>query len=117
MAFEKDSLDWEYDTDFYSETPADRVRSFEEIAAECSELMETPAADDAGSKGAALSALAEKVGKIKSMSSEGVDIYTIADTLGYEPKFVSDVLITISGSPEDDTDMAIAHILSADYPD
>lgn len=103
--------DWEYDEGFYGESENKKVRSFEEIAAECEKLMETPSKDDTGSENVKLKELAQKVGKIKKLSAEGTDVYTIAEKLGYDSRFVSDVLITISGSPEDDSDMAIAHIL------
>lgn len=103
--------DWEYDEGFYNATENKKVRSFEEIAAECEQLMEKPDGNDINSDSLKLKELAEKVGKIKRLSAEGTDVYTIAEKLGYDSKFVSDVLITISGSPEDDSDMAIAHIL------
>ena len=103
--------DWEYDEGFYEGADNKKVRSFEEIAAECEQLMATPSKDDLGSESTKLKELAEKIGKIKKLSAEGTDVNTISETLGYDSRFVSDVLITISGSPEDDSDMAIAHIL------
>ncbi len=114
---DKNIGDWEYGEDFYNDSENKKVRSFEEIAAECGTLMENPMPDETESTSAKLNELAEKIGKIKKMSSEGTDVYSIAQTLGYEQKFVSDVLITISGSPEDDTDMAIAYLLAEEYQD
>lgn len=107
--------DWEYDDSFYSGDTEKKVRSFEEIAAECEGLMENPIGSNMSKDSEKLNELAEKVGKIKKLSSEGTDVYRIAEILDFDSKFVSDVLITISGSPEDDSDMAIAHLLSMDY--
>ncbi|MFQ9933832.1 MAG: hypothetical protein ACLRVQ_05295 [Lachnospiraceae bacterium] len=113
----KEIKDWEYDGDFYGVSEGRKVRSFEEIAAECEKLMENPVNGDMEKERGKLHKLAEKIGQIKSLSSKGTDVYTIAKTLNLEYKFVSDVLITISGSPEDDSDMAIAHLLIMDYQD
>lgn len=102
--------DWEYGEAFYNDDTKKAVRSLEEIAAECEAAQPKSEVTENADK-SRLEEVADMVGQIKSLSAQGRDVKTIANELGYDESFVSDVLITISGSPEDDSDMAIAYLL------
>lgn len=108
----KDVNDWEYQDTFYNEESERKVRSFEEIAAECEELMSDAQATDDTISNDRLKEVAKNVGDIKALSSKGMPVAGIALELGLDETFVKDVLITISGSPEDNSDMAIAYLLT-----
>lgn len=108
----KNVNDWEYQDTFYNEEPEKKVRSFEEIAKECEELMGDSIVSEDSVSNERLKEVAKNVGDIKLLSSKGMPVAGIALELGLDESFVRDVLITISGSPEDDSDMAIAYLLT-----
>lgn len=103
--------DWEYDESFYEQSSEKKVRSFEEITAECQQLMAKPEDENISEVSSEIQKIAMDVANIKRMSAEGVDVNSIAERLDLDFKYVSDILITISGSPEDNSDMAIAYLV------
>lgn len=109
---DKNMLDWEYADSFYNEEPQKKVRTFEEIARECEELAGEELVCEEKISNDELKEVAAKVGRIRELSIQKKPVPVIAKELGYDESFVSDVLITISGSPEDDSDMAIAYLLT-----
>lgn len=111
MDDKKDLKDWEYDTEFYEEENKNKVRSFEEIAAECEELMKEPISKPNTYDNDNLNKIAENVKKIRELSVLGKDILSISNELDLDREFVSNVLITITSSSEDSSDTAIAHLI------
>lgn len=107
-------IDWEYADEFYEESSNTKVRSFEEIAKEC-EGMTVPSDFDSKISSDKIKELASKVSKVREMSVAGRTVDSISEELGYDKQFITDVMITISGSPEDDSDIAIAYMLESEY--
>lgn len=110
MDDKKNIKDWEYDTEFYEEENQNKVRSFEEIAAECEELMKEPQKTNSCDNDT-LNEITENIKKIRELSIMGKDILSISNELNLEREFVSNVLITITSSSDDSSDMAIAHLI------
>ena len=109
-------VDWEYADEFYEESSKTTVRSFEEIAKEC-EGMTVPSGfgNNNVSSSSRIKELAKKVAQVRALSTAGRTVDSISQELGFEKKFITDVMITISGSPEDDSDIAIAYMLEDEY--
>ncbi len=107
-----ETLDWEYMSDFYDESGKERaVRSFDEIVSEYEDAMKTPEADIKSYDNAKLEEMAKLVGQIRVMISEGKMVVDIAKELSLDEKYVTDIVVTIMGSADDHSDIAIAHLM------
>ncbi len=107
-----ETLDWEYMSDFYEESGKERkVRSFDEILSEHEDAMQTPDSDNNSYDNAKLEELAKIIGKIRVMTSEGKTVANIASELSLDEKYVTDIVVTIMGSADDHSDIAIAHLM------
>lgn len=108
-----ETKDWEYMSDFYKADDARKVRSFEEIVADTSENSELEARLKDINLNAADDELArtiQDVKRVKEASVNGKSIEEIALQLSLSKEYVTNILMTVQGYPEDN-DFAVAHLV------
>lgn len=108
-----DTLDWEYMSEFYGEENKKEVRSFEDFLDEYKESDEF-SEEESFLKDDQLKKIVSDVKNVRELSGSGNNIEQIANILSLEINYVTTILITINGSPEDNSDISIAHLVMMD---
>lgn len=101
-------LDWELSGDFYQESENKQELRLEDFMEE--ELPEAGLAEAGGAANAEVQRVAADVRCVMGLVAEGKSIAQIAELMGVEPTYVSDIQICVQSFPEDN-EIAVAHLI------
>lgn len=103
--------DWDYLDENYKESE-NKVRSFEEIMAECKTLDDfDDDYDNILDSGVSLLKTVEDVKNVRELIAKGKSVKEIAADLGLEENYITVIAVTLNSSTDDDNDIAIAHLV------
>lgn len=104
-----DTLDWEYMSDFYA-NEGNEVGSLEDYMSE-SDLAEPTDEFVGGDGNDTLHQIINDVKKVRELNDQGKNVEQIAEILAMDEDYVTLILMSMNGSPEDSSDIAIAHLV------
>lgn len=101
-------LDWELSEGFYQEEEGRRELRLEDFMED--EDAENQPAGDMTSLSAEVQRVAADVRRVIELSGQGKNVEQIAQMIGAEPKYVSDIQVCVQSFPEDN-EIAVAHLI------
>lgn len=103
-------MDWDYLDENY--TSGNKVRSLDEILKECEEKGEiSEDVEKTYSQADQLQKVVNDVKNVRELIIQALPVKEIANRLSLDEEYVTNIAITINGSPEDNSDIAIAHMV------
>lgn len=111
-----DTLDWEYMSDYYTENenpmPLRTLEDYTKNLDSNKEMAEsfTEAAVNDSKETIQFKQTIEDIQTIRTLSVEGHDIKTIAAKTKLDSEYITQILMTLEGYPEDN-EIAVAHLI------
>ncbi|BBF45285.1 hypothetical protein lbkm_4047 [Lachnospiraceae bacterium KM106-2] len=104
-----DTLDWEYMSDFYTNEDKE-IGDLEDYIVSADE---TPTDENilGNEEDDTLRQILDDVKKVRECNDSGKNVAEIATVLDMDEEYVTLILMTLNGNPEDSNDLAIAHLI------